>query len=269
MPTTVARGIRPRRVDEQVYHRYLRRHYSAPIFKDLIRNVGMMTNMSNALKAIHGADTVYPDSAWLREHFEKVSQWHRKRLIATLRTAISVDVGLIVTQEGIRQVLETGIQANVDFIVSIQKDLLGQVGKDLQKAFLEKPFDQEELTRIFRETYKKTDYPLRRLARDQHNKLVSRFTEVRQTQLGIDGYIWSSSVDDRVRKTHVEMEGKYVAWNMPPPIGHAGMPIQCRCTANPVILQEDKDRLRKAIAAQKALMDKPKPLLLTGNVSTS
>ncbi len=72
-----------------------------------------------------------------------------------------------------------------------------------------------------------------RIARDQIGKLNGAVTEVRQRSLGIDGYIWRTSNDERVREEHAVQEGERFSWDDPPATGHPGDDIQCRCRAEP------------------------------------
>lgn len=111
------------------------------------------------------------------------------------------------------------------------------------------------------------------IARDQTMKAVSSFTQIRMENCGIEYYIWRNSRDRRTsgnpnglyprdsRKrlqyklnpqdkryyyeghpgtdlskahgNHWDREGKVFSWNTPPPDGHPGMGIQCRCYAEP------------------------------------
>lgn len=74
------------------------------------------------------------------------------------------------------------------------------------------------------------------IATDQVGTLNAEITQERQTQLGIESYIWSSSGDSRVRPLHEQLNGTTRRWDDPHPTeGHPGMPIRCRCTALPVL----------------------------------
>lgn len=73
------------------------------------------------------------------------------------------------------------------------------------------------------------------IASDQLGKINSRISQVRQQKLGITHYRWRTSRDERMRSTYRGREGDIIAWDDPPPDGHAGQPIRCRCTAEPYI----------------------------------
>lgn len=73
------------------------------------------------------------------------------------------------------------------------------------------------------------------IARDQIGKLNGQLTERRQTSLGIEEFIWSTSRDERVRPSHAELEGTKHRWDDLPIVdgerSRPGSPIQCRCVA--------------------------------------
>ncbi len=85
----------------------------------------------------------------------------------------------------------------------------------------------------------------RLIARDQVNKFNGRLSQLRQASLGITEYTWRTSQDERVRKTHIPLDGTVQNWANPPvTVGgkgsragernHPGMDIQCRCIAEPI-----------------------------------
>jgi SPP1 gp7 family putative phage head morphogenesis protein len=73
------------------------------------------------------------------------------------------------------------------------------------------------------------------IARDQTNKFNGQLTQLRQKEVGINSYIWTTSRDERVRPAHRALDGEVFSWSKPSPEGHPGEPIQCRCIAQPVI----------------------------------
>lgn len=73
------------------------------------------------------------------------------------------------------------------------------------------------------------------IARDQIATLQGQVVAARQTRLGIAKYRWRTVGDSRVRTAHRAREGQIFAWDKPPPDGHPGQPINCRCYAEPVL----------------------------------
>lgn len=76
------------------------------------------------------------------------------------------------------------------------------------------------------------------IARTEVSTAQSNLVEARAVNAGSEGYIWRTSRDFDVRKSHQEMEGKYVRWSHPPTLdkltGHAGCLPNCRCFAEPI-----------------------------------
>ena len=74
------------------------------------------------------------------------------------------------------------------------------------------------------------------IARDQISKFNGALTQVRQEEVGIEKYIWSTSMDERVRPSHESKEGLTFSWDNPPvDTGAPGFDINCRCVALPIL----------------------------------
>lgn len=86
------------------------------------------------------------------------------------------------------------------------------------------------------------------IARDQVLKMNGQINKTRQQAAGVTQYTWSSSLDERVREGHAELEGQTFDWNNPPVVDertgrreHPGQDFQCRCVAIPVIPETEID----------------------------
>lgn len=80
-----------------------------------------------------------------------------------------------------------------------------------------------------------------RIARTETSRASTALTEVRAKSVGSAGYIWRTSKDTDVRKSHAALDGTFISWDDPPMtdnlVGHAGCVPNCRCYAEPVLRQ--------------------------------
>lgn len=83
------------------------------------------------------------------------------------------------------------------------------------------------------------------ISRTEVSKAESALTRARAEDIGIRYYVWATSKDQRVRKSHRKMDGVIVSFNDPPspeelvgerPVGHyhAGEIWNCRCLELPL-----------------------------------
>lgn len=72
------------------------------------------------------------------------------------------------------------------------------------------------------------------IAQDQIGKFHASLDEIRQDELGIDSYEWSTVGDERVRPLCRSLNGKIFKWSKPPEGGHPGQKPRCRCVPIPV-----------------------------------
>ncbi len=77
------------------------------------------------------------------------------------------------------------------------------------------------------------------IARDQTTKFNSTVQLAQAKSAGIEEFIWSTSKDASVRKSHKALDGRTFRYDNPPIVDHEralpGQPIQCRCQAIPKV----------------------------------
>jgi SPP1 gp7 family putative phage head morphogenesis protein len=79
------------------------------------------------------------------------------------------------------------------------------------------------------------------IARTEVSRAAATFTQARAMFAGSEGYVWRTSRDEAVRKTHRKMEAKFVPWEQPPKTDknlepyHAGCGPNCRCFPEPIL----------------------------------
>lgn len=146
-------------------------------------------------------------------------------------------------------VREFSIQ-NLRLIKNMPDEYLRQVQNELVQAVREGQ-RAEVFQDLIQERLKVAESRARLIARDQIGSVAGAITEVRQRELGVRRYIWSTSQDERVvgdpngfypeatdpdkHGDHYAREGKIFTWDHVHEDGHPGRPIQCRCTAIPVV----------------------------------
>lgn len=157
-----------------------------------------------------------------------------KQLTLMFEQLTTINISSILTDEGLSDVIEDAISANVGLIKSIPRRYFEKMESIINNGF-QNGYTYNQIQEEIFALGESTDARAKFIARDQIGKLNSQFDEARQTELGVEEYEWSTSGDERVRSRHAEMDGKIVRWDKPPSFGHAGIDYQCRCTRIPVL----------------------------------
>ena len=192
--------VRPRLKDEREYERRLRRRILDPLFRSLRSGLAEVAGLAQAFAIIARREA--PDLGSIpeteaREHFERVEDYHRKRVIQTFRAALGVRVAPLLDAGPVHAALEARIAENVRLIKTIPQATPVSLRARLMRTFRDAPFDQQALRKVFSEEFRASGYNLRRLTRDQTTKAIGQLTGIRHRQIGIEEYIWRTSQDER------------------------------------------------------------------------
>ena len=124
--------------------------------------------------------------------------------------------------------------ANVQLIKSISSQYLDKVQNAVTQAVVNgKP--NKDLVQQIKDIGKTTEKRAIFIARDQSSKLNAALTQARHEDVGIKKYMWSTSLDERVRDSHADKEGQIFEYANPPAdTGNPGHDFNCRCVAIPV-----------------------------------
>ena len=165
---------------------------------------------------------------------QKISVMNKDQFVKVIHSAIKVNP--IVNETWLQPQMQAFQAQNTDLITKLSIDQRDRVQQNLYRNLSA----GNGVEKIRDELIKDKEFGKNRanIARDQTNKFNGQLTQMRQQEVGIGSYIWSSSRDERVRPEHAALDGKLIDWNNPPSIGHAGQPVQCRCIAQPVITDE-------------------------------
>lgn len=157
-----------------------------------------------------------------------------QQLTANIKKGLGIDISKILADNlRISAEMEKSLKANAALIKSIPDEYISQVKETVKKNYMA-GVRWEAMQAIILERGAVAESRAKLIARDQAAKMNSAFNRIRQTELGIEKYRWSTSGDERVRDTHRENDGNIFFWNNPPDTGHPGEDYQCRCVALPL-----------------------------------
>lgn len=184
---------------------------------------------------------------WIR----MTSERDRLNLQKSLAKALGVPVIAIFDEPAVQNAVDLMGMEAVHLISSIPDMYHDKVLSAVMKSYQQQPLPEgRDLIAEIREIGKiELNERAKLIAVDQTNKMHCMVTQARQTSLGIEEYIWRTAEDQRVvgnpsglypkgsrlHMNHFEREGVKFRWDSPPPDGHPGWPIRCRCHAEPVI----------------------------------
>ena len=148
--------------------------------------------------------------------------------------AVTLGIGSSVLSKGVREQIETRRDESIRLVEDAHRRYAADVRAvfgDPENTGLRVEVLQAKLLERGNVSISQAEL----VARDQTTKLLGGLNQARQVEAGITEYIWSTSRDERVRDEHAERDGQKFSWDDPPEDGHPGEPIQCRCSATPVL----------------------------------
>ncbi|MBP6018789.1 MAG: minor capsid protein [Burkholderiaceae bacterium] len=170
---------------------------------------------------------------------QRANQQNHAQATAAINNALGIDVSrFIQSSPSIKEEIDAAIIENANLIKSIQSEYLDKVRLAVSKNALDGKRPASVIAQIM-EIGGVSESRAHLIARDQTNKLNGALTKSRQTTLGVEEYVWDTSGDERVREECDRNNGKTFRWDSPPPGGHPGQKIQCRCIAIPKFTSDE------------------------------
>lgn len=166
------------------------------------------------------------------EQAEKISVMNKEQFVKTIHSSLSVNP--IVQEPYMETQLKLFQIQNTDLITKMGLDQRARVEQTLYSNLSQ----GNGIEKIQEELIKSEgigENRARLIARDQTNKFNGQLTQLRQQEVGVVSYVWTTAQDERVRPTHKVLDGETFTWEKGPKIGHPGSEINCRCIAQPII----------------------------------
>lgn len=170
----------------------------------------------------------------VEEFAKRAEKFSRTEFRKQIKTVLGIDLR---GDPNLVGMFERWTDKNLALIVSLSQEKVSRVGKVLRAAGSTERVEQIA-ARIQDETGA-TESRAILIARDQTVKLNSQLAEAQHRHAGIVEFVWSTSRDERVRKSHRELDGRRFHYDDPPTvdgeIALPGQPVQCRCLAIPIM----------------------------------
>lgn len=188
---------------------------------------------------------------------DEVSEFELRQWQSTMQKIVGIE--LYAAESWLRDELQAFTIQNVELIHKLTDDLASDVGTIVNSGFRAGKRHETIRNELLGTNLEGLDHvpALRKvenraklIARDQVAKLNSELNHLRQEQVGLELYVWRTSLDERVRASHDLLDGMYCKWddaivysqdgvNWKPRTssmfhGHPGEDYQCRCVAEPV-----------------------------------
>lgn len=197
-----------------------------------------------------------------RERLEQAFKMLDKQSADELRTT-GVPVDQVVPQAEARKA--EWLRSNTD-LIRAEEGLRRRVERVLQDP-LNQGRSVSDIAKLLEEQAGYSTSRAVLTARDQTLKLYGQIQQERQQNAGIERYVWTTSLDERVRPDHADLDGSIQRWADPPVVdqrtgrrGHPGFDYQCRCTAvavldEPVEGEQPEPQARQAELRQRAVAE--------------
>ena len=183
------------------------------------------------------ADRVDHLATILRQLFGAEETRHRVAFSSAIKVATGgIDISPVLNAADVRPHIDAAMLRSANLVKGITDEFAKRLSQDVIRAATQgqRSVDlAKELTKNYEWGRKRAKL----IARDQVAEFNAQLNKVRQTQVGVEKYQWSTSLDERVRPTHQVLEGQTFRWDEPGPDegNHPGEAINCRCVARAVI----------------------------------
>ena len=136
-----------------------------------------------------------------------VERWHRRRWVANVLSATSVDLSTMIGAGDMRMTLEAAIARNTGLIKSVSDETRRRVGGAVFRG-LQNRTPSRDVARQLREAVGIERRRALRIAADQNTKLAGALNEERRRQAGISAWAWVHSGKLNPREDHLARDGR-------------------------------------------------------------
>jgi len=188
-----------------------------------------------------------------RRFIERLSEASRERFAKSVKSALGVSRADIFDSASIHAAAEVASLEAAALIRSVPEDYMSQASEAVMANFRQEALPEgRTLSEHLQYLLDISKTRAATIARDQTSKVNTGLTVARATEIGVEEYTWETSRDLRVvgnpsgpypkgnaaHMNHYERHGKVFRLDSPPPDGHPGWAINCRCVMRLIIRPE-------------------------------
>lgn len=184
--------------------------------------------------------TVMTDEAirqYIYEHSREILAYTKRQWIRSIHAITGVDP--LLHDAVMERIVKAHVRENVSLIKSIPQKYYNDIDRvvmsGVRSGSMLKDIEQG-IKDVYPPNYDRASL----IARDQTGSLNAAIVDEQYKQANLTTYVWRCMQDSRVRGnplgkypnatySHWDREGKVFSVDDPPPDGHPGEPIQCRC----------------------------------------
>jgi SPP1 gp7 family putative phage head morphogenesis protein len=176
-------------------------------------------------------------ASFLQEKYEKAIEWMNQDFQKTVQSITIIPVLNPAQKKNIAESWTNNLKL---YIRGWTRDNTVELRKKIEKNAYSGQ-RAANMVKLIQDNYGVAKSKAQFLARQETSLLMSKFTEERYKDVGVQKYKWYSSLDQRVRDDHKHLDGKTFFFSSPPVVdkrtgrrGNPGEDFNCRCVARAV-----------------------------------
>jgi SPP1 gp7 family putative phage head morphogenesis protein len=176
----------------------------------------------------------------VRQNVRRIAEKHTRDWAAAVKVGAKVDVTALLRDDDLVDFLSVRSEQFNVLIRNLSNDIRQRIERETLRGIFEGR-SNADVAKALSQIEGIGKSRARLLARDQASKLNGAMNEFRQKQAGITHFRWRTLIDGRERDSHRARNGKVYSWDKPPAGEKPGGPINCRCRALAVIIDDPAD----------------------------
>jgi len=195
-------------------------------------------------QTIKSAGNVIPAIKLASQMVRGIDRVDYNALVKQVELRFGVDMPAMFAREGIEPILKANIAKNATLIKSIPDEFIknietivyngvstGMAYKEIEKQIK----GVDGITSVFG----KLDNRVKMIARNETSSINGQINKFRMQSVGVNKFEWQTAGDERVRDSHIELDGQVFSWNDLPTNERGekiapGEDFNCRCVSIPI-----------------------------------